>query len=304
MTCSQRGCAVGERSRICVAQRLAAASASPSSTTSLTKPSSLPSAADRRAPAGEDHAERRLFPDQPRQTMRPLPGISPTRTSGDANTSILGGDDDVAGERIWRPPPIAMPLTAAISRLSGSESGSASRRKPVARKAASGLYLGVVAARSATRQRAGDDGDPSIEIRHQFVQYLHRTSDAPRCAASLHHLRPVHRDDAEHDLHQRPCRNGHRACVDLRSEAEGDIECADGAATPARVSRRRLRFRLTLNLLHADRFLVAEAGCSRRGFGGGKVGGAFSSVRLRLQLGPVGASSNSTAASIVRTAPA
>ena len=42
--------AIGEHSRICDAQRFAASSACPAGTISLTKPSSLPSAADTRRP--------------------------------------------------------------------------------------------------------------------------------------------------------------------------------------------------------------------------------------------------------------
>ncbi len=111
---------MGEHSRIWAAQRRAAASASPSGTTSLTKPSAWPSAAETRRPV-------RIMPSAAfcpvirGRRWTPLPAMRPTRGSGSAKTAFSAAMMMSQASAVSNPPPIATPLTAAMRGLSRSK---------------------------------------------------------------------------------------------------------------------------------------------------------------------------------------
>ena len=99
---------------------------------------------------------------------------------------------------VSNPPPIATPLTAAISGLSRSKRCD-SPAKPVlglGPRRPGGLHLEIVAGRKGALAGAGDDPDPQIRIGGELVP--DRVEFPMRLAVQrVHDLRPVDRDDAD-----------------------------------------------------------------------------------------------------------
>ena len=128
----------------------------------------------------------------------PLPAISPTRGSGNAKTRVLGGDDDVAGERGLEPAAHRDPVDRRDQRLveieavrEPGETGFGPRPAP-----ARSLHLEIVAGRKGSLAGAGDDPDPQIRIGGELVP--DRIEFPMRFAVQrVHDFRPVDRDDAD-----------------------------------------------------------------------------------------------------------
>ena len=121
MACLEARTDIGEHSRIRLAQRLAASISSACGTTSLTKPSVLPSSAGTWRPV-------RIIPSAClRGMMRgsrcrpPASAASPTWGSGSAKIALSAAMIKSQASAISKPPPMAKPLTAAISGLSRSK---------------------------------------------------------------------------------------------------------------------------------------------------------------------------------------
>ena len=205
----------GEHSRISAAQRFAAVQR-------LAFRHHLVDEAERLAlgrrhpPPGQDHAERLLLPDHARQAVHAAgPGDQPDARFGQGEDGVLGGDDEVAGERDLEAATHGNAIHRGDHRLVevmalGQAGEAGGRRRPAL---AGGLHLQIVAGGKGAVAGARHDGDPQIrvggELVPDLVEFLMRLA-----VQGVHHLRPVQRDDAQPAfiLHDAVAIGGHGCC--------------------------------------------------------------------------------------------
>ena len=109
--------------------------------------------------------------------MPPAPAASPTRGSGSANLACSEAMMMSQASAISKPPPMATPLTAAITGLSRSwrlvsppkPLGGLCGRSPVLALQL-GVILEVVAGAERLVAGAGDDGDPQVGVGGELVE--------------------------------------------------------------------------------------------------------------------------------------
>src|SRR5260221_11797512 len=148
------------------------------------------------ATAGQDHAHGLLQRDLPRQAVQPAGqrGKADTRL-GQGEDGILGGDDEVAGERDLEAAAHGDALHRGDHRLHqiepAGEAGEARGRMPGL--VSGGLVFQVVAGGEGLVAGAGDDGDPEIRIGGEAVPHLVEL-EMRRPVQRVHHLRPVDGD--------------------------------------------------------------------------------------------------------------
>jgi hypothetical protein len=131
-----------------------------------------------------------------RRCTPPAPAIRPTL--GQREHRILGGDDDVAGQRDLEPAPHRDAVHRGDQRLVEVEAmrkagkAGARPRATLARR----LHLQIVAGREGALTRTSHDADPQIvacrELVPDLFQFVMRLA-----VQRVHHLRPVQRDDAQ-----------------------------------------------------------------------------------------------------------
>ena len=109
--------------------------------------------------------------------MPPAPAARPTRGSGSANFAWSEAMMRSQASAISKPPPMATPLTAAITGLSRSwrlvrppKPLGGDMRPPAGLGAQLGVILEVVAGRERLVAGAGDDRDPQLGIGRELVE--------------------------------------------------------------------------------------------------------------------------------------
>ena len=186
----------------------ASSSAWPSAASAVTKPRSSPSCAGTCRPVSIMPIAFLSGICRASRCMPPAAAASPTRGSGRANLAFSAAMMISQASATSKPPPIAMPFTAAITGLLRSnravmppKSRQLRMDRPLARRFHQlGVILEIVAGAERLVASARHNCDPEIWVFGEFVKVTGQLLTGHRVEGVVD-LRPVDRDDHQMAIH-------------------------------------------------------------------------------------------------------